>query len=27
MLRQHFDLIDKVEDHRWQVFERFARRA
>jgi len=26
MLRRHFDLIDKVEDYRWQVFALYARR-
>jgi hypothetical protein len=26
LLRQHFELIDKVEDYRWQVFELYARR-
>ena len=26
LLRQHFELIDKIEDYRWQVFELYARR-
>jgi len=27
LLRQHFELIDKIEDYRWQVFELYARRS
>jgi 4-amino-4-deoxy-L-arabinose transferase-like glycosyltransferase len=26
LLREHFDLVDKIEDYRWQGFELYARR-
>jgi len=26
LLREHFDLVDRIEDYRWQSFELYARR-
>jgi hypothetical protein len=26
LLLEHFDLVDKIEDYRWQRFEFYARR-